>query len=205
MARKMAETPSLAPGRVHQKERTRQALLAAARTLLAEGQPVTIARAAAHALVSEPTAYRYYSDPRSLLRDAVAAQWPNLDGVLRELRLMPSMAARARHAAEAMAHVVLANEAQIRALIALSYEPIEPEHDGRAASRPEFRLALIDAVLDAELGRPEAALRRQHLQRALTVIIAAEAVFSLKDATGCSSEEIVSTLGWAASRVVLDE
>jgi len=206
MARRLAEALPPALGRVHQKERTRQALLTATRTLLAEGQPVTIARAAAHALVSEPTAYRYYSDARSLLRDALAVQWPTLDGVLCELRTMPSIAARARYAAEAMAHVVLANEAQIRALIALSYEPAEPGQDGgEAISRPAFRMTLIDAVLEAESGRPELAMRRQRLQHALAVIIAAEAVLSLKDAMGCSSDEIVSTLGWAASKVVLDE
>src|SRR5277367_3691273 len=105
-------------GRANQKERTRQALLAATRALLAEGRAPTIARAAERALVSEATAYRYYSDSQTLLRDALAVRWPQLESVLSDLRAMPAIEERARRAAEAMAQTVLANEGEIRALIA---------------------------------------------------------------------------------------
>jgi hypothetical protein len=188
-------------GRVNQKERTRQALLAATRGLLMEGQAPTVARAAERALVSEATAYRYYSDARSLLRDALAARWPQLDNVLSELRAMPGVEARARRAAEAMARAVLANEAEIRALIAMSYAPARTQ-DGEAkgASRPAFRIALIEAVLDPVAGKMEAGERRR-VQRALSVVIGAEAVLSLKDAADCSNEDIVATLGWAAHQI----
>ena len=188
-------------GRVNQKDRTRQALLAATRALLAEGQTPTIARAAQRALVSEPTAYRYYSDVRGLLRDALAVRWPGLDGIMAEMRAMPTVEARARRAAEAMARNVLANQAEIRALIAMSYEPGKPgSRNDAGAARPAFRLALIDAALEPLADRidPE---RRRRLQLALSAVIGAEAVLSLKDSGGGSDEDIVETLRWAAGAI----
>jgi len=54
-------------GRVNQKARTRMAIVAAARELIQTGQPVTMPAVAQAALVSEPTAYRYFPDLLSLL------------------------------------------------------------------------------------------------------------------------------------------
>ena len=188
-------------GRVNQKERTRQALLAATRALLADGEAPTVARVAERALISEATAYRYYSDLPSLLRDALAIRWPELEGVLSELRAIPGAAARAQRAAEAMARNVLAKEADIRALIALSYAPRPEKGEASGLLRPSFRVVLIEAVLEPLADRLGADHRLQ-LQRALSVIIAAEAVLSLKDAGGGSDEEIVATLGWTARQIV---
>ena len=189
-------------GRANQKERTRQALLAAARQLLAEGQAPTVARAAERALVSEATAYRYYSEPRSLLRDALAINWPGLEALFAELRVTPAVGARAQRAAEAMARNVLANETHIRALIALSLaESSRREGGGADALRPAYRLALIAAVLDPLAERLDAP-RRRRLELALATAISAEAVLTLKDVCGCGDEEVVETLGWTARRLV---
>ena len=57
-------------GRTAQKRRTRQALLAAARTLIARGAPVSVAAAAAEAQISKATAYRYFADPETLTMEA---------------------------------------------------------------------------------------------------------------------------------------
>jgi AcrR family transcriptional regulator len=180
-------------GRANQKERTRQALLVATRALLAEGKTATIARAAGRALISEATAYRYYSDVRDLLRDAL--QWPGMDSLLSELRATPGVEARAKRAAEAMARTVLANEGEIRALIALSYAPGGSERGG--ATRPALRVPLIDAVLEPVADRMDASERRR-LRCALSAVIGAEAALSLKDVGSFGDEEIVATLGWAA-------
>jgi hypothetical protein len=188
-------------GRTNQKERTRQALLAAARDLLTEGQAPTVARAAQRALVSEATAYRYYSDPRSLLRDALAVNWPGLEALLADLRAAPLLERRAQRAAEAMARVVLANEVHIRALIALSRSESAGETGGAGGLRPAYRFDLIAAVLDPLAKRLDASRRRQ-LELALAVVISAEAVLTLKDFCACGDEEIVSTLGWSARRMV---
>ncbi len=53
-----------------QKSRTREALLAGAHALLTQGQPVTVAAAAAQAGISKATAYRYFSDASVLAAEA---------------------------------------------------------------------------------------------------------------------------------------
>jgi AcrR family transcriptional regulator len=81
--------------RIGQKERTRQKLLSAARALVEEGETLTIARAAERANIAEATAYRYYRNSRSLLRDALSIDWSALNDVLAALSILPSAADRA--------------------------------------------------------------------------------------------------------------
>jgi AcrR family transcriptional regulator len=55
-------------GRTHQKARTRAALVAAARSLVAQGGATpTVEEAAAAAAVSRTTAYRYFPSQTALL------------------------------------------------------------------------------------------------------------------------------------------
>src|SRR3954471_19322331 len=54
-------------GRSSQKQRTRNALLAAARDLIAAGADPTIEDAARRASISRATAYRYFATKRELL------------------------------------------------------------------------------------------------------------------------------------------
>jgi AcrR family transcriptional regulator len=61
---------SLQSGRSAQKLRTRQALLAAARALMARGAPVTVAAAAAEAGISKASAYRYFTAAETLTMEA---------------------------------------------------------------------------------------------------------------------------------------
>ena len=56
--------------RTAQKARTREALLDATRSLIADGIPVTVQRAADEAGISKATAYRYFSDPSLLVAEA---------------------------------------------------------------------------------------------------------------------------------------
>ncbi len=187
------------PGRVMQKERTRQALLIAARELIAEGKPPSVADAAKRALVSEPTAYRYYSSARSLLRDALKARWPDLESVVNEVRTVAGAEMRARIAAEAMARNVLAQEPHVRALIALSYSS---DAGGDAGDvRPAYRMPLIKLIMDA---LPERLPQRERnrLKLALCTVISAEAVFSLKDSQKCSDRETIATVGYIAQQLV---
>ncbi len=191
--------------RTKQKERTRKALLEAARELLAEGRAPTVAASAGRALISEATAYRYYTSARSLLQDALAVNWPGLEKVLADLRALPTVGERARFAAEAMARTIIQNEAQVRALIALSYSTRNSDEIHSAGElRPAFRLGLIDAVLE-RIPRRLGKKRRRDVQLALSVIISAEAVLSLKDSGGYSDQEIISTLGRSAYHLAIAE
>ena len=69
------DVPYLHTGRTNQKARTRNALIAAARQLLAEGVTPSIEEAAAEASVGRTTAYRYFRNGRALL----AATYPEID------------------------------------------------------------------------------------------------------------------------------
>jgi AcrR family transcriptional regulator len=62
-------------GRVSQKARTREALIAGARSLLAQGVTPTMEGAAAAASISRTTAYRYFPS----LRDLLVAAYPHID------------------------------------------------------------------------------------------------------------------------------
>ena len=61
---------TLVSERSGQKRRTREAILAGARALLARGETVTVAAAAAEQDISRATAYRYFSDALSLELEA---------------------------------------------------------------------------------------------------------------------------------------
>src|SRR2546430_15278582 len=64
-------------GRVNQKLRTRMAIVEASREVIRSGGPVTMPAVARAALVSEPTAYRYFPDLTSLLNAALVGMWPS--------------------------------------------------------------------------------------------------------------------------------
>jgi len=191
------KTPSyLQGGRTNQKERTRQALLRAALELVDEGRIPSIAQAATRALVSEATAYRYYPEASSLLRDALAAAWPAADDIVAQIRGEADAGERARIAGEAMARHVLTQERQIRALIAAEYAS-----SASASVRPAFRFRFIEAIIEPlrpRVAEPDL----QRLERSLAMVISAEACLTLKDFSKATDEQIIETAGWTASQLV---
>ena len=62
--------PYEADGRTAQKQRTRRALVEAARDLVSSGLTPTVEQAAANAAISRTTAYRYFPNQRALLMAA---------------------------------------------------------------------------------------------------------------------------------------
>ena len=181
-------------GRANQKERTRQALLAATRTLLADGQAPTIARAAERALVSEATAYRYYSDVQNLLRDAF--QWPGLDGLLSELRAIPTVEARARRRRrgdDAPRSRQAGADPGADCDVLRAWRSGEGKRDPAGFPAPADRCG--SRTGRGSIGRrraPSAAIRpvRGHRRRS-------GAEFEGRGRR-CTDEEIVATLGWTA-------
>src|SRR5512141_3241162 len=101
-------------GRTNQKRRTRDALIVAARTLVADGVPLTVERAAEVASISRTTAYRYFPNQRSLL---VAAH-PESDAT----SLLPEnaprdAASRLEAVVDAFTRSTVENEAQQRTML----------------------------------------------------------------------------------------
>src|ERR1700758_2314390 len=162
-------------GRVNQKQRTRAAIVAAARDLITGSTEVTMPAVAGAALVSEATAYRYFPDLASLLAEAMADTLPDPAEALAEVADSSDPVVRVAAAAEYLARLVLARAGAVRAMIAATI--VRP---GSAASRPGLRFGLIDAALQpwAESADVDPTALAQ-LKCDLAIVMSAEAVFSL--------------------------
>src|SRR5919204_3281213 len=115
--------PYESTGRVNQKARTREALIAATRELLGQGILPTMEGAASTAAVSRTTAYRYFPS----LRDLIVAAYPHTE---QRSLLGPDPpedpVARLQIVAENHTRRILANEAQMRTVLRLSLEGVRP-------------------------------------------------------------------------------
>jgi AcrR family transcriptional regulator len=210
----MAETanPSPGGGRANQKKRTRDAIVRAAAELMATGREVSMPEIARSALVSEATAYRYFPDLATLLREAMDDQLPDPAAALAAATDSSDPVERVAVATGYLLRHVLAREGAVRAMIAAT---IARPGQG-VVSRPVLRLALLDAALapleqaaageGTEVGARVAALGR--LKRGLSVIVGAEALFWLTDQYGLAPEEAIAELvgtATALTRAALPE
>ena len=150
-------------GRTRQKQRTRDALVAAARDLVArDGSAPTVEQAAAAAAISRTTAYRYFPSQKSLLLAAhpetgLTSMLPPGTGADPEERLLAAV--------QAFHELILDTEPQQRIMLRLSLEPETTAHDlplrqGRAVGWFEDALAVLKPRLsDAEVHRLAVAVR----------------------------------------------
>jgi AcrR family transcriptional regulator len=178
-------------GRANQKLRTRNAIVAAAAELSRTGREVTMPEVARAALVSEATAYRYFPDLASLLREAIAGQLPSAAEALAPVAGTDDPVTRIAAATEFLLRHVLSRQGVVRALIAATItRPGEPN------ARPGLRFGLIDsalAPLDSTLGVTDPAALAQ-LKRDLVVVVSAEALFSLTDLHGLDPQEAIASI-----------
>jgi AcrR family transcriptional regulator len=180
---------------VKQKGRTREALVSAARELVASGMNPTVEDAAAVASVSRATAYRYFGDQRSLL----LAAHPEIAATT----LLPDdppddPAARLDAVVRAFTALIVDTEPQQRTMLRLSLEPGPraqlPLRQGRAISW----IAEALAPLAADIG--EDGVRR--LAIAIRSAIGIEALVWLTDIAGLSREDAVETMAWSAQAML---
>jgi AcrR family transcriptional regulator len=178
-------------GRVNQKLRTRNAIVQAAAELSRTGREVTMPQVAKAALVSEATAYRYFPDLASLLKEAIAGQLPTAAEALESVADSKDPVQRVAAATEFLLRHVMARQGVVRAMIAATV--IRP---AEAAARPGLRFGLIDQALSplAEtLGTADPAALTQ-LKRDLAVVVSAEALFSLTDLYGLDPEDAIASV-----------
>lgn len=212
----MAETASPSPGggRANQKKRTRDAIVRAAAELMATGREVAMPEIARSALVSEATAYRYFPDLATLLREAMDDQLPDPAVALAAATDSADPVERVAAATEYLLRHILAREGAVRAMIAATIA-----RPGQGVSRPTLRLGLLDAALaplgdgpPGPPGRPAdpaaraAALAR--LKLGLSVIVGAEALFWLTDQYGLAPQAAIAELvgtATALTRAALSE
>ena len=182
-----AEAPA---GRVNQKQRTRTAIVAAARDLITGSAEVTMPAVARAALVSEATAYRYFPDLISLLREAVDGTWPSPEQALASARGSADAVERLGVATDRLLRHVQAYQGAVRAMIAVSV--VRP---GAAGIRPGYRFGIIDhalAPLESSLGRRRPAAFRQ-LKQDLAIVVSAEALFTLTDLCDLAPDEAIAS------------
>jgi AcrR family transcriptional regulator len=178
-------------GRANQKLRTRTAIVQAAAELSRTGREVTMSEVAKAALVSEATAYRYFPDLASLLREAIAGQLPDLAEALAPVAGCDDPVERIAAATEFLLRHVLSRQGVVRALIAATIT-----RPGQAQARPGLRFGVIDgalAPLNDTLGATDPAAMAQ-LKRDLAVVVSAEALFSLTDLHGLDPEEAIASI-----------
>ena len=176
-------------GRTHQKTRTRSALIAAARQLLAEGVTPTVERTADRAAISRTTAFRYFPNQRVLL----VATYPQLGerSLLGEAAPADPMA-RLEVVTEAFTRQVLEYEPEARAQLRLALEPGPRQPDelplrqGRGIGWIEEALSPLRKLI------PERELHR--LVLAIRATLGIEALVWLTDVAGVSREEAVDIM-----------
>jgi AcrR family transcriptional regulator len=184
-------------GRVRQKRRTRDALVAAARQLVAEGVTPTVEAAAQHADVSRTTAYRYFPSQARLL----AAAHPEIvTTTLLPASAPGDVAERLEIVVARVTDMVVDTEPQQRTMLRLS---LEPGAGGRELLLRQGRVIgwLEDAL--APLADDVGADGVRRLAIAIRSAIGIESFVWLTDVAGLSRLDAVATMRWTA-RSLLD-
>jgi len=189
--------PYSSTGRVKQKARTRDALIAAARGLLARGIVPTMEDAAAAAAISRTTAYRYFPNVRALL----VAAYPHADQTSLLGPDAPEDAvARLRIIAQSQTRRILKFEPEMRAVLRMS---LETGSDG-SPELPMHRGQRIDWIADAlaplRTRMDEEKLRR--LVHGIGATLGIEAFVWLTDIAGLSPEDAAADMRLNASRLL---
>jgi AcrR family transcriptional regulator len=176
--------PYESTGRTNQKARTRDALVAAARELLAQGVTPTVEQAADQAGISRTTAYRYFGNRRALL----VAAYPEIGArSLLDDEAPEDPAARLELVIERMTRQFLDHEPELRAALRLSLELPRPDAEALALRQGRAIGWIEDALapLRGRLGGKE--LHR--LALAIRATVGIEPLVWLTDVGGLSRED----------------
>jgi AcrR family transcriptional regulator len=180
-------------GRTHQKQRTRQALVAAAREMVAQGVTPTVDSAATKACISRTTAYRYFPNQRTLLLSA----HPEIEA----RSLLPENPpedpeARLDVVIQTFLRLIIDTERQQRTMLRLSLEP-DPSLRGELPLRQGRAIGWITEAL-APLGDRMSAAKLRRLAVAIRSTAGIEALVWLTDIAGLSRQEAVHVMRQSA-------
>ena len=185
--------PYIESGRTQQKLRTRDALVDAARTLVARGLTPTVEEAAAEASISRTTAYRYFRNQRELL---VAAH-PQIGA----RSLLPDdppddPAERLEIVLDEYLRMTVENEPALRTAFVLS---VDADGDGQAelVLRRGRAIGWIESALEPLRGRLSAK-DIGLLARAIRASAGVESLIWLCDIGGLSRQDAVKLMKWSA-------
>jgi AcrR family transcriptional regulator len=192
------DVPYLHTGRTSQKARTRDALIAAARQLLARGATPTVEAAATEASVGRTTAYRYFPNSRALL----AATFPEIEMTsLLGADSPEDPLARLESVAETLTQRCIEYEPEYRAQLLLALEGESADGESLPLRRGR-RIGWIGDALSPLKGRiPGPELERLVLGIGATLGI--EAFVWLTDMAGLSREEAAEVMRTNARTLLL--
>jgi len=183
--------------RVNQKRRTRSELLRAARAIIEKGEHPSVADVADHAGISRATAYRYFSTPDELIREAV------LDGVATNITVEP--AEEGADAAEVekrldklvtdVFSMILDNEAVFRTLLGTS---ATGENQNRRGGRRVSWLKEALGPVERELPPRQF----QRLVNSLSLVMGIESMIVMRDICDLDPKEGEKVLRWAAKTLL---
>ncbi len=189
-------TPYEIGGRAAQKARTRVALVAATRDLIAAGQTPSVEEAAEAAGISRTTAYRYFPNARALL---VAAHPEVVATSMLPDPPPDDVAARLDAVVRNFTAMILDTEAQQRTMLRLSLEAdhetaVLPLRQGRAIGWIAEALdPLRDQLTDEQLNR---------LVLAVRATIGIEAIVWLVDIAGLSRDDAAALTRWSTGALL---
>jgi AcrR family transcriptional regulator len=181
-------------GRTRQKARTRSALVAAARELLAGGATPTVEQAADAAQVARATAYRYFPNQRALL----VATYPEIaEPSLLEAPVLSDPIERLDEVARSLTQQIVEHEPELRTMLRLSLES-EPPERGDLPFRTGRRITWVaDALAPLRKEMPPEDLQR--LTYAIAATLGIEALVWLTDIAGLTRDAATEVMRWSAT------
>jgi len=188
-------------GRVNQKQRTRQAIVDAAVSLMDDGTTPSVAQAAEAALVSRTTAYRYFPTQESLLLEvALHAHVDDLEALVAEPVDAEHAVERALLVLHRFNQRVLDEEVRYRNALRI-YQELWFDASAAGDAAPVVRegrrmrwFRQILAPLRAEAG--DDAVER--LVVGLSLLAGMEAMTSLRDVCRLDPDAALAATDWAA-------
>jgi AcrR family transcriptional regulator len=190
--------------RANQKERTRQAIVEAARKLQRQGIEPSVAQAAEAARVSRATAYRYFPTQDALLLDLgimpltapIEELVANLTSADVETRLLALL--------DVLNRMVISEETSMRRALSVYQDTwLRGHRDGNnspAAVREGRRMRWLDDVLEPLRDLPDDQYRR--LRAALALTLGADSIVIMKDVCALDDDTALDVLRWSATALL---
>jgi len=180
--------------RINQKKRTRTELLRTARKMIEEGTSFSVADVADASGISRATAYRYFSKPDDMLREAV------LDAVAEKIRLSEDIAScgtveeRLDEMVTQLFRMVAENESVFRAFLSAS---VTNDQMPRAARRLPWLSEALKPI-ENRLSKPA----YENLLAGLSLLTGIEAIVVLRDVCAMDIDRGEKIVRWSAQAML---